>query len=227
MRSGLNNIAALLLVGLGLPAAAQPFNLRIDPHGQEYAETAFGVEVMDDGNYMVISGAGFTDGQFFYSSVVTAVVVSPTGEWLGTDHIWYPLHATYPGRSNSMDKRVDGGFVAGGSTFRSDSLNNWIQRPALFFLADDGSFEDFWELGPENQEWIGRQAKQTPDGGYVICGETSSVGNALQAFVIKTDAQGNEEWTQAYGGQWNDYCNSVEPRSSGGYFMGGQKRITA
>jgi hypothetical protein len=218
---------ALLLVGIGLPAVAQSFNLRIDPFGLQHAETAFSVEVMDDGNYLVVAGAGFDDGQFFYSSVVTSIIVDPTGSVLGADHFWYPQHATYPGLSNSMDRREEGGYVIGGSTFRSDSLNNWIQRPGLFFLNEEGGVASLIELGPENQSWIGRQAKQTPDGGYVICGETSSVGNALQAFVIKTDAQGSEEWTRTYGGPWNDYCNSVEPRSSGGYFIGGQKRVTA
>jgi len=28
-------------------------------------------------------------------------------------------------------------------------------------------------LGPNEESWIGRQAKQTPDGGFVICGETT------------------------------------------------------
>jgi hypothetical protein len=94
-------------------------------------------------------------------------------------------------------------------------------------ISATGQQDSTLVVGPDNQSWIGRQAKQTPDGGYVICGETSAVGNALQAFVIKTDAQGNEEWLQTYGGQWNDYCKSIEPRSGGGYFLGGQKRITS
>ena len=214
-------------MGCGPSAGAQVFNLRCDPFGQSYAETAFSVEVNEDGNYVVAAGAGFDDGQYFYSSIVTSVVVDQNGQVISVDSVWYPQHATYAGWSNSMDKRADGGFVIGGNTFRTKTIGNWISRAALFMIGPNGSVEGLTEIGPKNQSWIGRQAKQTPDGGYVICGETSGVGNALQTFVIKTDAQGNEEWLQTYGGQWNDSCKSIEPRSSGGYFLGGQYRITS
>ncbi len=84
-------------------------------------------------------------------------------------------------------------------------------------------------VGPENEEWIGRQAKQSPDGGFVLCGETSSNGGAqLDAFVIKTDALGNEEWMETYGGIWNDEMVSVHPDPLGmHYFTGGRRRISS
>ncbi|MCB9183211.1 MAG: hypothetical protein H6591_04780 [Flavobacteriales bacterium] len=157
---------------------------------------------------------------------MSSLRLSPQGEFISSEHFWDPPKATYPGWSNSTDKRADGGFVVGGSNFNIDSLDNWLQRPVLYFLNAAGGFEQFIELGPENQEWIGRQAKQTPDGGYVICGETSSVGNALQAFVIKTDAQGNEEWTRTYGGPWNDFINSVDHYGPT-YYTGGNRRISS
>jgi hypothetical protein len=211
---------ALLLVGFGFRAGAQSFNLRVDPFGQEYGETAFSVEVANDSNYVVIASVPFNDGQFFYSAVVTSMVVNQLGLVLSTENVWYPPHATYPGWSNSTDKRTDGGFVVGGNTLRADTAGNLIRRAALFMVAPDGSMEGLHEVGPDNQSWIGRQAKQTPDGGYVICGETSAVGNALQAFVIKTDAQGNEEWTQTYGGQWNDFAMAIDRHEGTNYLHG-------
>ncbi len=228
MSSGLNGIAALLLVGLGLPAAAQPFNLRHDLNGpNSTASTAWCVELSDAGDLIVIGNSDWADS-LFYSSVVSSMVVSPTGQVLSSSHVWYPSPATYPGWSNSSDERSDGGFVIGGNTLRTDSLGNLIRRAALFMLAPDGSVDSLLEVGPENQSWIGRQAKQPPVGGYVICGETSSVGNALQAFVIKTDAQGNEEWMQTYGGAWNDEMVSINPDPTGTlYFTGGIRRVSS
>jgi len=45
----------------------------------------------------------------------------------------------------------------------------------------------------------GLMARQTNDGGYIVCGRTNSfgVGNT-GIYVIKTDPQGNEEWSKSY-----------------------------
>lgn len=72
----------------------------------------------------------------------------------------------------------------------------------------------------------------TPDGGYVIVGETEALGGdvplqpypvmaKLDAWVIKTDATGNIEWSQLYGGSEMDGFSSLELTESGGYIMTG------
>ncbi|MBK8500521.1 MAG: hypothetical protein IPL52_17295 [Flavobacteriales bacterium] len=218
---------ALLLVGFSLRAGAQTFNRRYDPnYSNGGGSTAWGVEVLNDGKYAVIGNGAYSDGIFF-SSIVRYLVIDATGQLLSEGIAFDTVHATYPGWSNSTHKRLDGGLVTGGNLFRTDSLGNWISRAALFLGTPAGQFDTLRVVGPDNQSWIGRQAKQTPDGGYVICGETSAVGNALQAFVIKTDAQGNEEWLQTYGGQWNDFINSTDNGWADGYVTGGNKRITS
>ena len=216
---------ALLLVGFSHQAGAQSFNRRYDPaYTNGGGSTAWSVEILNDGNYAVIGNGAFSDS-LFYSSIVRYLVIDATGELLSESIAYDTVHATYPGWSNSTHKRLDGGLVTGGNLFRADSLGNWISRAALFMGSAAGQFDSIHVLGPDNQSWIGRQAKQTPDGGYVICGETSAVGNALQAFVIKTDAQGNEEWTQTYGGQWNDFAMAIDRHEGTNYYMGGQRFI--
>jgi len=220
----------LLYCCLCSSAAAQSFNIRVDPHGTAgNASTAWSIEPTTDGRFIAIVAADYYDSTFqtFSSSVVTSILIDEQGTVLSVDRVVDPVHATYPGWSNSTAKRIDGGLVTGGGNFRLDSLDNWVQRPVLFFFTADGAAEGYVELGPDDQEWIGRQAKQTPDGGFVICGETTVDELQSDVFVIKTDAVGNEEWTNTYGGQWNDYCKSIEPRPGGGYFLGGQFRVTS
>ena len=46
--------------------------------------------------------------------------------------------------------------------------------------------------------------RQTTDGGYVLVGFTYSFGVDKNVWVIKVDADGNEEWNKVLGGDSND-----------------------
>lgn len=213
-------------MGSCLFSAGQTFNVRHDLLSSiNNSGAAWSVETTSDGNFAVFSNGNYSDSVFF-SSVVRCLVLSSSGEL--TSEVIVPdfVHATYPGWSNGSHQRSDGGFVVGGSNFRTDSLDNWIQRPVLFFFDGNGIYEQQIPLGPDNEEWIGRQAKQTSDGGYVICGETTVDGTHTDAFVIKTDPEGNEQWTQTYGGPWNDYFVAVDQWSNSRYYSSGIRRIS-
>lgn len=216
----------LLLACISAQAAAQTFNLRSDPFAQRRQEGAWAVEPTVDGRYLVVASSPYADS-LYYSSVVTTILVDQSGEVLNVDRVIDTQHATYPGWSNSTTRRADDGFVVGGGNFTTDTADNWIQRPVLYMIASDGTVEGYHELGPEGQEWIGRQAKQTPDGGFVICGEAALSGVQNDAFLIKTDGEGNEEWTRTFGGPFSDYTVAVDNNPTGGYFLGGQYRTTS
>ena len=207
----------------GFESLAQNFNLRHDPFGQLYGESGWSIEGNADSLYLIFASAPFHNDTMYYSSVVTSVVLDGMGNVSMVDRVVDPLHATYPGWSNGADRLTNGGFVIGGSNFRTDSLDNWIQRPVLYFFSANGEYDSFIELGPEDQEWIGRQAKQTPDGGFVICGDAFIAGNQSDGFVIKTDQEGQQEWMQMYGGGNLDLIMSIGLRTDGGYYTGGYK----
>ncbi|MFH1322091.1 MAG: hypothetical protein ABII90_15745, partial [Bacteroidota bacterium] len=70
----------------------------------------------------------------------------------------------------------------------------WSQPIVQFDMTYGGS-------GCEN----GRSAKQTPDGGFVMIGSTNSYGAGQNdIYLIKTDGNGNELWSQTYGGPGNE-----------------------
>lgn len=184
-----------------------------------------------DGSYLAVSTTPWVDDDlnWYYSSVVTMVRTDSEGALLSLSHFNVPYHATYPGWSNSAVLLPDGSVMVGGGTYEEDET----QRPAIFRISPEGQPLGQWIYGAAGESWIGRQAKQTTDGGFVICGETSQPGpinNGSQpdAFVLKTDAQGNQEWVQTYGAANRfEKAKSIDLTDDGGYFVGGTVSTTS
>lgn len=220
-----NALMTLILACCLLEAAGQTtFNRRYDPTSPGQGQSSWSVEQMANGDIVVIANCGYTDPDlnWYYSSVITALRLNADGDVVGEHFLNIPYKANYPGWANSSAKCTDGTVVVGGNTLDSSQA----RRATLFRFSESGSPIGFWEYGGPTGAWIGRQAKQTPDGGFVICGETNANGSGLEAFVLKTDAQGEQEWVQTYGGGNNDYFNAVDMRPGQGYYLGGQFATT-
>ncbi len=63
---------------------------------------------------------------------------------------------------------------------------------------------------------------QTSDGGYALAGQTNSFGAGLSdVWLVKTDANGNMEWNQTYGGANDDWAEALVQTNNGGYAVAG------
>lgn len=68
----------------------------------------------------------------------------------------------------------------------------------------------------------GASVQQTNDGGYVIAGNTSSFGaGSTDAYLIRTNANGDTLWTKTYGGTDADMASCVKQTADGGFIMTG------
>src|SRR2546423_14809379 len=67
--------------------------------------------------------------------------------------------------------------------------------------------------------------KQTGDSGYVLVGNTTSIGAGGQdVYVVKLDSAGNLEWGEAIGGATDEFAQSIIQTSDGGYAIAGYTR---
>jgi hypothetical protein len=70
---------------------------------------------------------------------------------------------------------------------------------------------------------IALSVQQTSDGGFIMSGRTFSFGAGMaDAYLVKTDASGTEQWSQTYGDSMYDRGPSVQQTSDGGYVIAGQ-----
>lgn len=113
---------------------------------------------------------------------------------------------------------MDGGYLVTGYTesYGYGGKDLWIIRT-------DINGQHLWSRtfgGSDNDR--GYCVRTTQDGGYVLAGYTESFGSGNKdVWLIKTDALGQQEWSQAFGGSEDDAGASVQQTQDGGYIITG------
>jgi hypothetical protein len=112
----------------------------------------------------------------------------------------------------------DGGYALAGS---NDSTA--IGNGDFWLVKTDGSGNMMWNKTYGGTDYEGAYALvQTSDGGYALAGYTVSFGaGSTDAWLVRTDANGNMMWNKTYGGTWGDGAFALVQTSDGGYALGG------
>lgn len=166
-----------------------------------------------------------TDGGFIICGYAAPEIAGPRAAFLiKTDAVGDTLWTrAYPGNRDSfgycVEQTSDGGYIMSGQA--RDSLDVDIMDVLLVKTNTEG--DTLWTrtFGGANEE-IGYAVKQTPDGGYVVAGQTGSMGSGADDFFItKTSPDGNLLWTKAYGGDNYERAKSIDLSQDGGYIVAG------
>ncbi|MFZ1686143.1 MAG: T9SS type A sorting domain-containing protein [Flavobacteriales bacterium] len=218
---------AALIVGLLVEALAfgQGFNKRYDAFGLEGPQGSFGIEYTPAG-YAVLGASEDLDSlgpdSFFFHASVVLTFIDDQGVHLSTKRAFRPWQNTAPGWANCCDTIPGGGFIIGAGS--QDTVNVF----EVYLMRFDAQGDTIWTraFGGAGEFWIGRQVKRTPDGGFLVVGDTDANGNT-DGFVLKTDGSGEEEWRETYsGGGLSDYLMAIDMVGNGDYFCGGQRRMS-
>ncbi|MCI0557940.1 MAG: Ig-like domain-containing protein [Nitrososphaera sp.] len=118
----------------------------------------------------------------------------------------------------AIEPLADGGYIVAGSTnsFGAGRDDVWLIK-----LDEDANVEWQRTYGGQGGD-TARSVKPTPDGGFVVAGQTHSFSaGRSDVWVLKFDHEGNLQWQKSYGGPSNDIAHAIEPTLDGGYLAAG------
>jgi hypothetical protein len=170
-------------------------------------EKAYMARTTDDGGYIVCGSTrlpdpGDTDAYLVRTGRAGDVIW--TGSYGGA-HIeeFYDVLQT-----------SDGGYAAVGYT--STNTAGYFD---VYFIRTDAGGDTLWTRTYGGSVYdYGYSVAETPDGGFIIAGRTSSFGRGWRcAYFIRTDAYGDTLWTRAHGGWGKEEAYSVIALAGGGY----------
>ena len=178
--------------------------------GEDY-DYGYSVQQTSDGGYIV---AGECGGD-------VCLIKTDTGG----SALWQKTFGR--GSGHSVQQTSDGGYIIAGETDPfGDTSGDVYLNYDVYLIKTDASGNKLWQetFGGEDSDF-GRSVQQTGDGGYIVAGYTYSYGaGSSDVYLIKTDAFGNAQWQETFGGEDSDVGYSVQQTSDGGYIIVGDTR---
>ncbi len=110
-----------------------------------------------------------------------------------------------------VQEALDGGYIMCGWTgsYGAGGGDMWLVK------VDENGNEQWNKTFGGTQLDGANCIAWTRDAGYLICGTTQSYGVNGDAWVVKTDYNGNELWNQTYGGSGSDEAYDIQEISIG------------
>ncbi len=206
-----STIHILLLVGFGCNVIAQPVDsLWSRMYGGTEVDLCKSVHESADGGFILGGRTNFSPSDVDAWLVKTDV--NGNAEWTRM------LGGTLTEAANDVVIRSGGGYAMAGLTTSYGAGQEDVYF-ATYSAVGDPQAISYWG----GASWdMANALVETTDGGFAIGGETRSFGAGESDFwLIKTDAAGEDQWTQTFGGYAAEVCYSVQQLADGGYALAG------
>lgn len=197
--------------------------------GGSVGESSHAIMQTADGGYV---SAGFTyssDGDVSGKTIGSGWLFKLDGNG---NKVWQKTFGSYYEETmQTVTRGSDNGYVAAGYT-----KANWgtSQHPSadLWVVKFNENGDSVWgkTLGGTGYDGAWK-ILNTPDGGYLISGETASADGDIKSnhgsydlWLVKLDVNGNKMWEKTYGGSDADMNGIISATSDGGYYLIGSTR---
>jgi len=184
----------------------------------EYGACASSLVETSEGGYVLVGDGAWSP---ISSHAIMAKFDSAGNEMWSKEYgadVWNTAH--------SVVKTSDGGYAFAGSA--ESELSG---EPALWLVKVDSSGEETWsktygrsgEYDYATRVSCAYSIVLTADGGYAAAGYTHVLDDftGMDFLLVKTDSDGNMEWSRTYGGGAHDVARSLVQTRDGGYAMAG------
>jgi regulation of enolase protein 1 (concanavalin A-like superfamily) len=162
------------------------------------SDEAYYLYETNDGGY-VIAGRTDSEGGGLYDFWLIRTDSEGNALW----------RKTYGGANSEeafcVQQTYDNGFIMAGDITHANGYSN-----ALLIKTDSAGNAEWVRAYGGDYDDGARSVCQTPDGGYIIAGDTYNYGAGLSdIYVIKIDTDGDTIWTRTYGGSSHEHARCI------------------
>lgn len=179
-------------------------------YAKKVRQTSNGQFIVAGESYSYHTGGSYCDAWIIQFNDAGAVAWQHTYGGTGTDSIM-DIVETFDDQNDST------GYIAAGYTnsFGAGGRDYWVMK-----LDPQGGIEWQKTYGAGGDEF-GRSIQSTPDGGFIVVGDTQSFGaGSRDIWLLKLSASGAVEWEKTFGGASSEIPYSVQAAPGGGYVIG-------
>ncbi len=120
-----------------------------------------------------------------------------------------------------VQRTADGGFILLVTYIEYVGADNTIM-----LIKTDADGNEVWRARPGVPMSYGNMVRQTSDGGYAVCGSIGdgvdeSAYDSYNTYLLKTDQNGDTEWTATYEKAGYDACGALRQTADGGFVLFG------
>lgn len=202
------------------PGMSKGWLVKTDASGnQQWSKTFGGGEWDHFDSLLQTPGGGFVIAGF-----VDSMGDSDGDVWLletdasGTEQWSRTFGGAQEEHVDGLIRTADGGYALAGVTQSSGP-----GEAAGWFLKTDSAGIQTWAKTYGGSDWNELYSvQQTGDGAFILVGENESIDPGdTDAWVLRTDASGNQVWSETYGGVESDHADTVFVLPGGGYLVAG------